>query len=185
VLNFYCSMLETEPERKKITELYEQHKHALYMYAFKFTKNRELAEDAVHNVFISIIKNKEKYFHLNRKDFRLLAVIIVKNKCIDLLRKQKPYSEIPIEEMELYLESGDMPVEEQIIISSEYDAIRKYLDSIDEISRQVLIMKYYFGYSYKEIGIELNMTPKHVDTRIMRAKDKIKKFISVGYYQRN
>ena len=31
--------------------------------------------------------------------------------------------------------------------------------SIDEISRQVLIMKYYLGMSYKEIGDALKMTP--------------------------
>ncbi|NLN66397.1 MAG: hypothetical protein GX144_13535, partial [Clostridiaceae bacterium] len=44
-----------------------------------------------------------------------------------------------------------------------------------ETSKQVLIMKYVFGMSYKEIGKKLNMTSKHVDTRILRAKGKIRK----------
>ena len=177
MLVFYCSMLETEQERKKMTEIYQEHKHALLMYALKIVKNQDLAEDAVHNAFIAIIEQKEKYFNLSCRDFRFSAVIIVRNKCIDLLRKQKPYAEIPIEELELYLESSEIPVEEQVIASTEYESIRRHLNSIDEISRQVLIMKYFDSMSYKEIGIKLNMTPKHVETRITRAKQKVRKLI--------
>ncbi len=51
------------------------------------------------------------------------------------------------------------------------------MNSIDEISKQVLIMKYIQSMSYKEIGEELGMTPKHVDTRIMRAKEKVRKLM--------
>ena len=49
-------MLETEQERHKMTEIYEEHKHALLLYALKVTGyNQAMAEDAVHNAFISII----------------------------------------------------------------------------------------------------------------------------------
>ncbi len=84
MLAFYISMLETEQERDKMTEIYEEHRHALLKYALKITRhNQAMAEDAVHNAFISIIKDKEKYFHLDSRDFRFSSVIIVKNKCIE------------------------------------------------------------------------------------------------------
>lgn len=51
------------------------------------------------------------------------------------------------------------------------------MNSIDEISKQVLLMKYILSMSYKEIGEELGMTPKHVDTRIVRAKKKVRKLM--------
>ena len=38
-------------------------------------------------------------------------------------------------------------------------------------------MKYIQSMSYKEIGEELEITPKHVDTRIMRAKEKVRKLM--------
>lgn len=176
MLSLYITMLETEQERKKMADIYEEHKHALLMYAMKVTGyNQAMAEDAVHNAFISIIKDKEKYFCLDSRDFRFSAVIIVRNKCIDLLRKEKPYADISIDELEIYLESNEKPVDEQVVISSEYAAIRRHMADIDEISRQVLIMKYALGMSYKEIGVKLNMTRKHVDTRILRAKEKVRK----------
>lgn len=184
MLAFYLSMLETEQERNKMTEIYEEHKHALLLCALKITGNNQaMAEDAVHNAFLSIIKEKEKYLNLDCRDFRLVAVTIVRNKCIDLIRKEKPYADIAMDELEIYLEAKERPVDEQVTISLEYDAIRKHLSNIDEISRQVLIMKYVLGMSYKEIGEKLNMTPKHVETLILRAKEKVRKLVEKEVYQ--
>lgn len=105
MLAFYISMLETEQDRDKMAEIYEEHRYALLKYALKITShNQEMAEDAVHNAFISIINEKEKYFHLDSRDFRCLAVIIVKNKCIDLLRKEKRYVDIAMDELEILFE---------------------------------------------------------------------------------
>ena len=177
LLTIYLSMLDTEQERKKMTDLYEEHKYALLHYAMTIIRNQDMAEDAVHNTFISIIEKKEKYLNLDCRDFRRSAVIIVRNKCIDILRKQKPFANISMEELEIFLESDEKSVEEQVLLSSDYELIRKYINSIDEISKQVLLMKYILNMSYKEIGEKLGMTPKHVDTRIMRAKAKVRKLI--------
>ena len=177
LLTIYLSMLDTEQERQKMTDLYEEHKYALLHYAMKIMKNQGMAEDAVHNAFISVIEKKEKYLELSCRDFRRSAVIIVRNKCIDILRKQKPFANISMEELEIFLELDEKSVEEQVLLSSDYELIRKYINSIDEISKQVILMKYILNMSYKEIGEKLGTTPKHVDTRIMRAKAKVRKLI--------
>lgn len=177
LLTIYLSMLDSEQERIKMTDLYNEHKYVLLRYALKITGNQSMAEDAMHNAFISIIEKKEKYLNLDCMDFRCSAVIIVRNKCIDILRKQKPYFNKSIEELEIFLESNEVPVDEQVIFESEYELVRKYLNSIDEISKQVLVMKYLLNMSYKEIGEELGVTPKHVDTRIVRAKAKVRKLM--------
>lgn len=170
-------MLDTEQERKKVRDLYEEHRYLLLHYAVRIVNNQEMAEDALHSAFISIIEKKEKYLKLNCRDFRCLAVVIVRNKCIDMLRKQKPFANIPIEELEIFLETKEMGVDDQVIFQSEYELIRKHMNSIDEISKQVLLMKYVLGLSYKEIGEELGMTAKHVDTRIGRAKEKVRNLV--------
>jgi len=107
-------MLDNEQERKKMTDLYKEHKYVLLRYAIKITCNQSMAEDAVHNAFISIIEKKEKYLKLDCMYFRRSAVIIVRNKCIDILRKQKPFANKSIEELEIFLESDEVPVDEQI-----------------------------------------------------------------------
>ena len=177
MLSIYLSMLDTPQEKEKMTEIYEKHRYALLAYAMKILKNQDLAEDAIHTTFVAIIEQKEKYFYLEEDILRFKALSIVKNKSVDILRKLKPNDVLPIEEFELYLESEEKPVEEQVIFTSEYEAILKRLESIDEVSRQVLIMKYYHGMSYKEISDELGMTTKHIETKIARAKEKVRKLI--------
>jgi len=174
VLSLYLSALETENERDRMTKIYDEHKHVLTMYARKMLKSEDLAEDAVHATFLVVTENKDKYFHLDKRNFRFLSVSIVKRKCIDILRGHKQYADKPLNELEFYLESHEKPVVEQVIISSEYEAVRKHLRSLDEISRQVFLMKYYHNMSYAEIGEELCMTHKQIDNKLMRAKAKLK-----------
>ena len=178
MLVFICSMLETEQERKKIAEFYEDYKSILMRHAMKITGNNQtMAEDAIHNAFKSIMENKKKYISKDEKDLFYSTLAIIKNKCIDLLRKEKPYSDTPIEEMEFFLESGDMPVEDQAEIDIAYAVILKYIKQLNEINKRVLVLKYFKYKTYKEIAKELNMTPKNVETRIARAKEKVRKLI--------
>jgi RNA polymerase sigma-70 factor (ECF subfamily) len=168
-------MLSDNEERAKMADLYETHRYTCLHVAFAILKRQELAEDAVHEAFLSVIKNKDKMLGLACSDFRREIVTIVRNKCIDVIRKDKRMSDKSIDDLEL--ESDEDPLDVTIISREEFQNLSEFLLRIDDISRTVLIMKYVQGLSYKEIGNILNMTPKHVETRIYRAKAKVLKLI--------
>lgn len=180
MLTIYLAMLDNEDEKMKMADIYEAHKYAMIRYALSITKNNEMAEDAVHNAFLSIIRKKEYFFQLSCRDFRIQIVIIVKNKCIDLLRQQNKHNHEDLDDFEYTLEADVMPVEEQIITNEEYETLRVYMASLDETSKLVLEMRYILGMTYKEIGEELGITTKHVDTKIQRAKEKVRKHAMLG-----
>ena len=180
MLAIYTAALDSDVERSIISEIYEKHKQIMLYRALKITKNAEIAEDAVHNAFEEVIKRKEKYLLLSNKELRALLVVITKNKCIDLLRKNNALNDEWIDDMDESVIPVGIPIEEQIILSEEYETIRKHVASLDEQSRLVLEMKYILEMTYKEIGEALGMTAKHVDTKIMRAKEKVRKLIALG-----
>ena len=132
---------------------------------------------SVHTGLFIEIQKKEGFSPLSCSDFRRRIVIIVKNKCIDILRKDKNVSIVPIDEGGVEVDSGEDSIENQFIIKQDYLQVLGYLERIDKISRLVLQMKYVDMLSYKEIGEILQITPKHVETRIFRAKNKIRKQI--------
>jgi RNA polymerase sigma-70 factor (ECF subfamily) len=173
-------MLDTEEERTNLEGIYEEYKVDMLKYALYITKNREMAEDAVHNAFLSIIKHKNRLFLLSRKELRTQVVIFTKNKCIDLMRKQGYYSDEPIEDMENMIETDINPVEKRVVLIDEYRTVRKHIASLDEPSKLVLEMKYILGMTLKEIGEEMGLTAKHIDTKIMRAKAKVRKLMETG-----
>ena len=180
MLAFYLAALDTEAERAKLVEIYNEHKYLMLRYACKIVGNETIAEDAVHNVILALIKHKEKYFSLEGKTLRNKLVIMTKNKCIDLLRQRNAFIAESIDEMEDVLVQEEIPVEEQIIQNDQYERIKRHMASLDEVSKLVLELKYLLGMTYKEIGEELDMTAKHVETKIMRAKEKVRKLVSKG-----
>lgn len=95
-----------------------------------------MAEDAVHNAILAIINHKEKYFSLSGRDLRISIVIITKNKCIDLLRQRKVFADDQIDEMEDILTSNEVPVVERIIMTEEYESIKRY--GAQRLSRYLL-----------------------------------------------
>lgn len=172
-------MFNNEQEKKRLEELYEAFRYDCLHVALRITKNQMIAEDAVHDAFLAVIKHKDKMLTLKDGDFRNRIIIIVKNKCIDMIRKNRHLSAVPVEDLENELTAADLSVEIQFIRQDDILHMTKCMAKIDRISRLVLQMKYIQGLSYQEIGKILGMTSKHVDTRIMRAKQKMRKLIEM------
>jgi len=175
MLLLLLASLETEEERLTLTNIYDEHKYALLATAFKICHNQQMAEDAVHNAFEQLIKKNKEDMYLPRIDFRCRYVIIVKNKAIDLMRREKIYSVEAIEDLDYKFETDEIPIDVQVSSKEEYANLRKHLRELDDTSKLILEMKYVLNMSHKEIGNELGMSPEHVNTKIARAKGKIRK----------
>ena len=92
--------LETEEERKTLTDVYNEHKQALLFAAYKVCGNEQMAEDAIHNAFEQLIQKNRTDMHLPCIDFRRRYVTIVKNKTIDLMRREKIYADEEMEDLD-------------------------------------------------------------------------------------
>jgi RNA polymerase sigma-70 factor (ECF subfamily) len=178
MLAFYLAELETEEERAKMTQLYTEHRSALYYIALKLTRDPDLAEDAVHNTFIEVINRKEKILDLDGGNFRRWGVVVVGNKARDILRDRKHFADMPDDAWEAELMSEEKSSEEQTITHIQYERLRERMKSLDERTIEVIEMKYVIGLSYKEIGELENMSAKQIDGCLTRAKTKLHKLIT-------
>lgn len=180
MLLMYLSMMESEEEKLKLEEFYTKNHNFLLNHANKILMNREKAEDAVHEAFIAMIKNKDKYLKLEKKDLRRVGVVIVRNKCIDILAEDKRYADVPYDELDIYLESTEAPVDEKIADLDELETMKTHINSLDELSKQVLILKYIQDMSYNDISEITGLSVKNIDMRLYRAKKKIKELMGGG-----
>lgn len=179
VLLILLAALETEQERHKVEELYEGHMYTCLHIAMMVCKNQPMAEDAVHNAFIEVIKNKEKYFELSHMDFRSKIAIIVKNKSIDLMRKEKKIADTSINELSYELDSNEIPIDLQVIHKIQYENLVKQISLLNDDSKSVFEMKYILNMTNAEIAEELGITKKNVEMKIYRAKLKLRKIIEM------
>ena len=172
MLIMYLSMLDTEQERQTVTRLYHKYRHICLHKALSVHNNQAMAEDAVHNAFMQVIENKEKYLRLPCDRLHSLIVVITKQKMIDLLRKQKVFINIPIDDMENELVSDEILPDLCFINQEIYNALIECIHQLDEKSKTILEMKYLLDMSYEEIAAELGISRKAVAIRIYRAKIK-------------
>lgn len=174
MLQLYISLLETEEEKQKMTEIYEQYKYYCIFIAKKLLTSPDDAEDATHAAFLEIIKHKKKYFTLGCSDFRASLVVIVKNKAYDILRLRKKERAEDADSLD------DMPddipsVEDILSIQEEYDLLRTALKKLTPSYNQILTLKYFENLSNAEIADELDTNKKNVEVMLYRAKISLRK----------
>lgn len=179
-------MFENEAERQRFEKFYESmYRKCLHM-AMSVTKNRVLAEDAVQEAFLKYMYKKEKYFSLPCNKQEALIVIMVKNKAIDILRKQK------IRVVDIVDEYGDeiladgVNIETDYVTDESYKRLLSLVETLPDIYKNVFYMKYVLELNNGEIAEMLEITKDTVAVGLNRAKEKIKEKIlkggeSIGY----
>jgi len=175
-------MLETEVERMNMIKIYEKYKPLMLSIAMKILKNKEQAEDAVHEAFLAIINHKEKYLQNKCPDLGVPIVIIIRNKCFDILKRASTKVE-NIDDHEHNLESDEISHDSIIIQKEEYELLRKHLSKLDEGSKNILEMRYVLEMSHKEIAEITGFSLESINKKIVRAKDRVRKLYSEGCEQ--
>ena len=108
-------------------------------------------------------------FHPGRGPFKPWFLRVVRNRCIDLLRRRRPTGV----DVELLPDPGVSPVDR--VQKQERDAsLRRALGALNPDHRQVLVLRDYLDLSYAEIAAVLDVAPGTVMSRLHRARMNLK-----------
>ena len=160
----------TATDKDKIADIYEELRLICYHVALAVTKDHAMADDAVHNAFLAVIKHRNEIFTLTQKKRRSKILIITKNKAIDLLRQVKPDSLDEAEEIADTLNLCDI-IEEQ----ESYEHLINCINNLPCLYKCAFELRYVHDLSNQEIAEILGITNKAVSTRIARAKLMLQK----------
>ena len=169
----YLAMIDSPDDRHKFEVIYNTYKQLMYYIANNILGDIKDSEDVVHEAFLKIIDIFEKIDNPTSPQTRSLIVTITENKAIDLYRKRKAHSVIPLEE-----EYIGVPERSKIDEIEEHDRLSKAILSLPGRYREVLLLKYAQGYSMDEIAVILSMTKENVKKTIQRARKELEKVLS-------
>ena len=125
------------------------------------------AADAVQEAVITLWKQR---LTLSSHDMEKLSMTVVKRRCIDLLRKQKPT--MPIDEECLMLAESPQDDNEE-----RYRLARKLVEQLPQRQRDTILMKYEDGLSNEEIEKATGMSSTHVYATLSRAYKSLREAI--------
>ena len=78
-------------EEDIIDSLYKLYEQSMYYEAYKILHDEYLAEDAVHEAFLRLIRNRNKISNPSSREVRNYAYKTLKSAALDIYRRQKAW----------------------------------------------------------------------------------------------
>lgn len=173
MLLLYLTAIDSDESKDKFEVLYLKYRKQMKRIAYRILGDEHLAEDAVHNAFIKIISNLEKFNEIDCQQTRNLIVIIIRSVSIDMYRKRnKEFENTDISERELSVKTDFSAVEVADIL--------KGIEALPQIYSDVLLLKIEYGYTDREIANLLGIKVDTVSKRLERARKQLKKHLNRG-----
>ncbi len=148
----------------------------MYHIAYGILRDRYLAEDAVHDAFLKIIKYIPSISEVNCHKTRTLIVIIIKSTAIDIYRGRSRQCFLDEEALADEIDTGELPLD-HIIADENYQELFTSLKGLKKEFLEIILLKYHYGYNNDEIGRLLCISEPAVRKRLSRARQEIRKKI--------
>lgn len=98
MLFFYLSALDTQEERTKFEEIYKKYGKLMKYVAYNILRDDSLAEDAVHNAFLKLIKYLDRIEDVDCHKTKSFVVIVTESVSKDMYAKRKREATVNIED---------------------------------------------------------------------------------------
>lgn len=150
---------------KKVFLPYHQ---KLYRIAYRIVQNTTNAEDIVQESFIKLWNKRDELENIDNTE--AFAIIILRNTCLDYLRKTKND----------YHTSYDADIPETVSLSTQIEIqddakyVKSLINKLPEQQRQVMMLKHWDGYTDEEIENMTGISPGNIRVILSRARKTIR-----------
>jgi RNA polymerase sigma-70 factor (ECF subfamily) len=148
-----------------LEELYNITKTGIYSFALSVLKNPRDAEGVLHNTFLSIWKSAYMYPEKNPTGW---LITIAQNHCYGVLRDRKwrDNQNDDVEMNSFNAEANYKPL------------VWKYLDSLGDDERKIIVLRVIAGFKYGEIADFLNISFTTLLLKYNKSVKKLKKLLA-------
>lgn len=155
-----------QQDMQAVLDWFDARQSKFYKIGWAYLKNHHDVEDVFHN---TIIKVHDKIGQLKKDHyFETWVTSIFINECKSIYRKRnKQVFECPPETAE------NSPLESKLEVLED-------LDQLEEIHKEVIILKYLQGFSQKEIALILDLPVGTVKSRLYRGLIVLKEIVKGG-----
>ena len=154
-------------------ELFGTFYRYLVLYALRYVKQQEVAEDVVQDVFLHVWENRKKLYA--GEGFHSYLFQAAYTRCIDYYRKTQSADKYNLHIEGAYLEEynallrSDASVLEEIYSKDFYEQLHNLLEKLPTQRREVFILTYIEGLKAKEVSERLQIPQRTVESHIYLA----------------
>jgi RNA polymerase sigma-70 factor (ECF subfamily) len=139
---------ETTTRAEWMHSVLERYESRLLHYAWSITGERESARDAVQDTFLRLCRENSAPLESYLSQW---LYTVCRNRALDIRRKESRMTTMDLEQQARHPEPGRSP-DEQAARKGDHDAVFAQLEQLPSNQKEVLILKFQQGLSYKEIS---------------------------------
>ena len=148
-------------------ETFVPYHQKLYRIAFRILRDEGNAEDIVQETYIKLWERRKEMQHIENKE--AYAVIILRNTCLDFLRKKKAY----LSDFEFDVRD-DYSVSKEVELRDEIRHVQDLINLLPPQQRLVMQLKHWDEYTDEEIEEATGMSQINIRVTLSRARKTIR-----------
>ncbi|MAZ96396.1 sigma-70 family RNA polymerase sigma factor [Schleiferiaceae bacterium] len=160
--------------------LIRRHQKRIFLQIYSKVQDTEVADDLFQETFIKVIRSLRKSNYEEKGKFLPWAIRVANNTTLDFFRREarkkefRPNGEFTV--FDTYGES-DQPFEQELIESQINEDLHKLITYLPDEQRQVLELRIFCNYSFKEIAEETDVSINTALGRMRYAVGNIQKLM--------
>jgi len=158
--------LKRTKEKIPLPELYEKYSQDIFKYSFSILKDEDEAKDAVQEVFVKYAENENSF--KRNCSYKTWLLVLTRNYCFNKT-KSKGFNNASLEE-ETYNKTYETDYDTKI-------TIREALMKLNPGDNELIYLREYENYSYKEIAEITEQSLENVKIKIFRARKKLREML--------
>ena len=158
--------LKQTKEKIPLPELYERYSKDIFKYSFSILKDEDDAKDAVQEVFVKFAENENSF--KRNCSYKTWLLVLTRNYCFNKI-KSKEFNNENLEE-KTYNRTYETDYDTRI-------TIRDALMQLNHEDNELIYLREYESYSYKEIAELTEQSLENVKIKIFRARQKLREIL--------
>ena len=176
LLNTYISGNEDS-----INVLLNRHRKRILDYIYMMVKDNDVADDIFQETLIKVVRFVQEGRYTENGKFLSWVLRIAHNQVIDYFRRKKQRNNVSEGDAGYDIlnnqKFSDHTVEEKLITNQIETDVRKLIDFLPPEQKEVVLMRYYMGLSFKEIAEQTDVSINTALGRMRYALINLRKLI--------
>ena len=171
-------------ENSAFDELLQRHQNRIFSYILNIVKDKELADDLFQETFVKAIVTIKQGRYTENGKFLAWIMRIAHNLTIDFFRQEKQMAQVSCDNEDIDIlnrkELSEETIEDSIVRHQILADVKVLVQSLPELQREVLEMRYYLNMSFKEIADATGVSINTALGRMRYAEQRFQNVVRTG-----
>ena len=158
-------MNESSVDNEFIRDVVDRYSDMIFRVSYQYVRNKQDAEDVLQEVFCETLNYQRQNKFQSDEHMKAWLIRVTINKSINLCKRNARRKK------------NENLAGQDVRIEPKFDELDYLLANLSADDREAIYLRYYEGYSSREIAELMNTTEKAIFKRLSRARQKLKNFL--------